>query len=116
MGDGFARLPEPPYWAVIFSSQRTDDATQGDAGYGAAADRMVALCEGMPGFLGLESTRDAAGFGMTVCYWRSEEDIAAWKRHAEHQAAQAQGHAKWYAHFELRVAKVERAYGMGRPR
>jgi heme-degrading monooxygenase HmoA len=112
MGDGFADLPDPPYWAVIFSSQRTE----GDSGYGSAADRMVALCHEMPGFLGLESTREAAGFGMTVCYWRSEADIAAWKRHAEHQAAQAQGHAQWYAHFELRVAKVERAYGMGRPR
>ncbi len=108
---GFARLPEPPYWAVIFSSQRTE----GEAGYGSAAERMVALSQGMPGFLGIESTRDAAGFGLTVCYWRSEEDIAAWKHHAEHQEAQVTGHARWYAHFELRVARVERAYGMGGP-
>jgi heme-degrading monooxygenase HmoA len=107
---GFARLPDPPYWVVIFSSQRSD----GDAGYGVAAQRMVELSMASPGFLGIESARDAQGFGITVCYWRSEADIAAWRAHAEHLDAQAQGHARWYAHFELRVARVERAYGMGR--
>jgi heme-degrading monooxygenase HmoA len=106
---GFAHLPEPPCWVVIFSSQRTE----GDQGYGAMADRMVALCEAQPGFLGIESVRGADGFGMTTCYWRSEADIAAWKAHAEHQLAQAEGHRRWYGHFELRIAKVERAYGMG---
>jgi heme-degrading monooxygenase HmoA len=75
---------------------------------------MVELSMASPGFLGIESARDAQGFGITVCYWRSEADIAAWRAHAEHQQAQAQGHAQWYAHFELRVAKVERAYGTGR--
>jgi heme-degrading monooxygenase HmoA len=108
----FATLPEPPYWVVIFSSRRTP----GDAGYGAVAERMVELCAGQPGFLGIESVRDAAGFGITNCYWRSEADIAAWKAHAEHRLAQAEGHRRWYGHFELRIAKVERAYGMGRPR
>jgi heme-degrading monooxygenase HmoA len=106
---GFAVLPDPPYWVVIFSSQRTD----GDQGYGAMADRMVELCALQPGLLGIESVRGADGFGMTACYWRSDADIAAWKANAEHQLAQAEGHRRWYRHFELRVAKVERAYGMG---
>ncbi|HEY1392151.1 MAG TPA: antibiotic biosynthesis monooxygenase [Methylibium sp.] len=109
---GFAATPEPPYYAVIFSSRRTE----GEQGYGAMADRMVELAADQPGFLGVESSRDAAGFGITVSYWRSEADIAAWKAQAEHREAQRLGHQKWYAHFELRIAKVERAYGMGRPR
>jgi len=46
-----------------------------------------------------------------VSYWTSEAAIRDWKQHAEHQVAQAQGHARWYQHFELRIAKVERAYG-----
>lgn len=104
----FARLPEPPYYAVIFSSRRTD----GDAGYAAMADRMVELAATQPGFLGIESARDAEGFGITVAYWRSEADIAAWKAHAEHTRARALGRTLWYEHFEVRVAKVERAYGM----
>jgi len=100
----FARLPEPPYYAVIFSSQRTE----GDAGYGAVAARMMQLAEKSAGFLGAETARSAEGFGITVCYWRSLAEIARWKRDAEHQEAQRQGRAQWYAGFRLRVAKVER--------
>ena len=103
----FACLPAPPYWAVIFSSQR--DA--GDDGYAAMADRMVELAALQPGFLGIESARDGAGFGITVSYWASAEAIAAWKANAEHQIAQSLGRRHWYADFELRVARVERAYG-----
>ena len=98
-------LPEPPYHAVIFSSRRTD----GDHGYGAMAERMVELARAQPGFLGVESVRDAEGLGITVSYWRDEASIAAWQRHAEHLVAQARGRREWYAAFELRVARVERA-------
>ena len=104
----FAKLPQPPYHAVIFSSLRRDDD---DDGYAAAADRMVELAREQPGFLGVESTRGADGFGITVSYWESEAAIHAWRRHAEHAATREQGRARWYDHFEIRVAKVERAYG-----
>lgn len=106
--DGFARTPKPPYYAVIFSSLRTD---AGDDDYGRTADRMVELAAGQPGFLGVESTRGADGFGITVSYWDSEAAIAAWRRHAEHVIARERGRRAWYRHFELRVARVERAYG-----
>lgn len=110
-GNGFAQLPKPPYYAVIFSSQRND---QDDAGYGAMAERMVELAARQPGFLGVESTRGADGFGITVAYWDSEDAIRAWRMHAEHTAAREQGRRDWYDHFELRVARVERAYGWDR--
>lgn len=102
----FARTPAAPYFAVVFSSQRTD----GDDGYAVMADRMVALAAQQPGFLGVESARGPDGFGITVSYWTDEASIAAWRRHAEHQVAQARGRRDWYAHFELRVARVERAW------
>jgi len=107
MTDPFAQLPPPPYYAVVFSSQRRE----GDHGYGAASDRMVELAQEQPGFLGVESVRGEDGFGITVAYWESEEAIKAWRMHAEHTAAREQGRAQWYRHFELRIAKVERAYG-----
>ena len=102
-----ARTPAPPYYAVIFTSRRTD----GDHGYGAMADKMVALGSGCDGFLGIESARGADGVGITVSYWRDEESIAAWKRDTEHQNAQRGGQQTWYADYEVRIAKVERAYG-----
>lgn len=102
-----ARTPEPPYYAVIFTSRRTE----GDRGYGAMAARMEALGATYPGFLGLESARGADGVGITVSYWRDEAAILAWKRDAEHQRAQRGGQDTWYADYEVRIAKVERAYG-----
>ena len=103
----FAPRPEPPYYAVIFTAQRTAV----EAGYGETADRMVELASQQPGFIGVESTRDETGLGITVSYWRSLDDIAAWKRHLDHTAARNDGRGRWYSHYELRVARVERAYG-----
>lgn len=107
----FAKTPKPPYYAVIFSAQRTE----GDHGYAETAQRMIELVQTMPGFLGAESTRDAAGFGITVAYFDSEENIRNWKNHAEHAAARQKGREAWYSHYELRVAKVERAYNFEAP-
>lgn len=105
--DRFARTPAPPYWAVLFSSQRS--ATDPE-GYGRMAAALEALAPKQPGFLGLEHARDAEGFGITLAYWESEEAIAAWKRVAAHQEAQRLGHERWYEDFRLRVARVERDY------
>jgi heme-degrading monooxygenase HmoA len=71
---------------------------------------MVELAQTMPGYLGIESARDADGFGITVSYWRDEESISAWKRQSEHVLAQERGKGEWYEHYEIRVAKVERSY------
>ena len=101
-----ATTPTPPYYAVIFTSTRTS----ADEGYDRTADRMVQLAHGMPGFLGVESVRDATGLGITVSYWRDEAAIKAWREHAEHRVAQATGKRIWYDDYFLRVAKVERAY------
>ncbi|MDG5500970.1 antibiotic biosynthesis monooxygenase [Marinobacter sp. BGYM27] len=103
---GIAETPEPPYFAVIFSSVRTE----GDRGYGAMADRMLELAAQQEGFLGIESAREEVG--ITVSYWASEEAIKNWKQNAEHLDAQRLGHNVWYADFRVRVARVERAYGI----
>jgi heme-degrading monooxygenase HmoA len=72
---------------------------------------MVELAKEQPGFLGIESARGEDGLGITVSYWTSEEAIRAWREQAEHRIAQQSGRRAWYAEFELRVARVERAYG-----
>lgn len=94
----------PPYYAVIFTSVR--DARPDD-GYAAAADRMEELARQQPGFLGVESARGPDGLGITVSYWRTEADVRAWGRHAEHLLAQRAGRDRWYERFALRVARVE---------
>lgn len=107
ISSSFAQTPVPPYYAVIFSSQRTE----GDRDYGKIAERMVELAAQQPGFLGAESVRGVDGFGITVSYWSSPVAISAWKANIAHLVAQEMGKREWYEHYELRVAKVERAYG-----
>ena len=104
--DLLAKTPTPPYYAVIFTSQRT----QVDDGYDRTAVRMIELAEQMPGFLGVESARSSDALGITVSYWRDEASIRAWREHAEHKIAQERGNKVWYEDYFLRVAKVERAY------
>lgn len=48
-----SRTPEPPYYAVIFTSRRASAR----GGYDEMADRMVELAAAQPGFLGIESER-----------------------------------------------------------
>jgi heme-degrading monooxygenase HmoA len=100
-----APTPEPPYYAVIFTSLRTDVAD----GYGETAERMLELAAGQPGFLGAESAREEVG--ITVSYWESPEAIRAWKVHAEHVLAREKGRRDWYRAYKTRVCKVERDYG-----
>ncbi|HET9730359.1 MAG TPA: antibiotic biosynthesis monooxygenase [Acidimicrobiia bacterium] len=104
-----AHTPEPPYYAVIFTSRR--DARPGD-GYDAVARRMLALAQEQPGCLGVDSAHE--DIGITVSYWTDEAAIAAWKRHDDHAFAQYEGRTRWYDAYELRVARVERAYGFER--
>lgn len=100
-----AKTPTPPYYAVIFTSLRTET----EEGYHDTAERMVELAAEQPGFLGVESARD--GLGITVSYWASLEAIRNWKKNAEHQLAQQFGRGKWYSAYKTRIALVERDYG-----
>jgi heme-degrading monooxygenase HmoA len=106
-----ARTPKPPYYAVIFTSQR---ATDDGRAYGAMAQRMADLGSRYDGFVGIESARGSDGVGITVSYWRDEAAILAWKRDTEHEKAQRGGREAWYERYEVRIARVERAYGFAR--
>jgi heme-degrading monooxygenase HmoA len=101
-----ATTPIPPYYAVIFTSLRTE----GDHGYGDMATKMVQLASEQPGFIGIESAREDVG--ITVSYWRDLESIKRWKANTEHLFAQKLGREQWYRSFKTRIAKVERDYGL----
>jgi heme-degrading monooxygenase HmoA len=107
-----AGTPEPPYVAVIFTSVRA----AGDDGYAATAARMDELAAQQPGYLGIESVRAGGegGPGITVSYWATEHHARAWKRVAEHLAAQRAGRERWYEKYTVRIATVTRAYGFER--
>ncbi len=100
-----ATSPKPPYFAVIFTSIRTED----DRNYSITSKRMIALAKKSKGFLGIESAREE--IGITVSYWDSIEAIRDWKLNSEHLLAQKKGKEKWYKAYKVRICKVERDYG-----
>ncbi|WPQ66368.1 antibiotic biosynthesis monooxygenase [Chitinophaga sancti] len=100
-----ARTPTPPYYAVIFTSLRTEV----EEGYKDTATLMVELAQAQPGYLGVEPARD--GVGITVSYWESLEAIRNWKQQADHLIAQQLGREKWYEQYKTRICLVERDYG-----
>lgn len=101
-----AKTPKPPYYAVIFTSLRTD----GDQGYAEMSEKILQLASEQPGFLGVESAREDVG--ITVSYWSCLESIKNWKHNMAHAEARKLGREQWYSSFKLRVAKVERDYGI----
>ena len=86
---------------------------------------MVELAQVQPGFLGMESvssvgapSRDTeikepgeSTQGITVSYWEDRESIEGWRKNSEHVMARAKGRKEWYERFEVRVCRVEKAYG-----
>ena len=97
--------PKPPYYAVIFTSVRTEDKN----GYAEMSERMEKLVEKQEGFLGFESARQE--LGITVSYWKDLESIRKWKQNLDHLEAQQKGKSIWYKSYKTRIALVERDYG-----
>jgi heme-degrading monooxygenase HmoA len=93
-----------PYYAVIFTSIRTDF----DDNYAEIALKMETLAKQQLGFLGVQSARNE--IGITVSYWESLEAIANWKQNLDHLDAQILGKQKWYENYVVRIAKVEKEY------
>ena len=80
-----AKTPEPPYYAVIFTSLRTE----GNNGYSQMSVEMENLVKNQPGFLGFESAR--TDLGITVSYWKDLESIRNWKENEYHIFARENG-------------------------
>lgn len=99
-----AKTPQPPYYAVIFTSTRTDVKED----YSEMAKRMLDLAIVQPGFLGFESAREE--IGISVSYWKDLKSIKNWKENIEHLFAQKTGKEQWYKRYKTRIAKVERDY------
>ena len=97
---------EPPYYAVIFSSQRGID----DPSYNQMTEFLETLAQVQPGFLGIESARNIDGKGITISYWKSLEDIKGWKKQTDHQSAQQQGQENWYQYYKFEISLVQRVY------
>ncbi|MCH2194157.1 antibiotic biosynthesis monooxygenase [Kordia sp.] len=93
-----------PYYAVIFTSTQTENLE----GYAEMSAHVENLAKQQPGFIGIDSARNA--IGITISYWESLEAIQQWKQHTDHLVAQRKGIKDWYAYYNVKICKVEREY------
>jgi heme-degrading monooxygenase HmoA len=92
------------YYAVIFTSTTSDDLN----GYQEWSDKMIELAKSTPGFISVESARNA--IGITVSYWNDLESISNFKKLADHRYSQQRGREQWYRNYRIRICRVERDY------
>ena len=103
-----ARTPEPPYYAVIFTSINAEvDHEEHDR----TSQRLVEVAQSYKGFLGIEPARNADGSGVAAIYWTDLDSIRAFSRDPEHRVAKRKGRETWYSHYMIRICRVEREYG-----
>jgi heme-degrading monooxygenase HmoA len=103
----FRNPPAPPFYAVIFVAELTD--TDRD-NYKQTGDRMLALAQQQPGYLGYVDMCAGGDNSFNVSYWKDLESIRKWREHCDHKAAQKLGRDRWYKRFEINIARVERSY------
>jgi heme-degrading monooxygenase HmoA len=86
---------------------------RGQAYLDIAAD-LRPLLDGIDGFISIErfQSLSAPGKILSLSFWRDEEAVASWRCTEAHRMAQDQGRAGVFRDYRLRVASVNRDYGM----
>ncbi|WP_342617420.1 antibiotic biosynthesis monooxygenase [Rhodoferax sp. GW822-FHT02A01] len=64
------------------------------------------------GFVSVERFQSLTrpGTYLSLSYWRDEEAVRSWRRQTNHRAGQAEGRARVFADYRIRVAQVVRDY------
>jgi heme-degrading monooxygenase HmoA len=70
--------------------------------------------EKIDGFISVERFTSLSDEGkiLSLSFWRDEETVKRWRTHLEHRAAQRAGRAGIFRDYRLRIASVQRDYGM----
>lgn len=78
------------------------------------AGRLRPLLEGRDGFLSIERFQSVTEPGkfVSLSFWRDEQAVEKWRREVPHVEAQLAGRDRIFRDYRLRVATVQRDYGM----
>jgi heme-degrading monooxygenase HmoA len=95
--------------AVIFE---VEPAERDD--YFRIATELRPLLNEIDGFISIERFQSLSKDNriLSLSFWRDEAAIAQWRRLEAHRAAQAEGRARTFHDYRLRIATVVRDYGM----
>ena len=81
----------------------------------ALGSRMYELAIAAPGFLSYKDYAAADGEFVTLVEFDTAENLAAWRNHPEHLAAQQAGRDRCFAWYQIQVCEVVREYSFERP-
>jgi heme-degrading monooxygenase HmoA len=95
---------------VIFRARIREDADFEQLA--ALHARMAELVSAMPGFRGLKDCSSDDDEVVTIVEFDTLEQVAAWKQHPEHRAAQERGRREFLADYRIQVCVESYGYGM----
>ena len=84
------------------------------AAYGAESDLMEDMARRQPGFISFKSYVAGDGEVIALSEWEDENAALAWRRVAEHSAAQSRGRAEFYEDYTLFACKHPRVHRFSR--
>lgn len=98
-------------FAVIFEVELGEG---GQEQYLAIAAKLKEILVTMPGFISIERFESLVNEGklLSLSFWERKEDISNWKKNLDHMNAQAEGRAKLFKDYRIRLAEVYKDYTM----
>ena len=97
---------------VVFRNRKRADID--DAAYGAASDLLEDMARRQPGFISFKSYVSDDGEVIAMSEWEDEDAALAWRRVAEHSAAQSRGRSEFYEDYTLFACKHPRIHRFSR--
>ena len=98
---------------IVVLFEATPEAGHDEAYFDLAASLRAEL-EKIPGFVSVERFRSVQNPEklLSLSVWENEDAVKAWRTAPQHQEAQKMGREQIFRHYEIRVARVLRAYGV----
>jgi heme-degrading monooxygenase HmoA len=92
---------------VVFRSRLRPENQEA---YAAEAAVIDPLAHETPGLISVKTFAAPDGERVTIAEFKSEEDIATWRKHPRHREAQGKGRQLFYSEYQLQVCEVVRSH------
>jgi heme-degrading monooxygenase HmoA len=97
--------------AVIFEVWPAEGHRDDYLGFAAWLRNDLACIDGFLSVELFQSLADRTKL-LSLSFWRDEQAVTAWRTQGYHREAQVRGRAGLFAEYRLRVASVQRDYGL----
>jgi heme-degrading monooxygenase HmoA len=97
---------------VVFRNRKRADIDR--AAYGAESELMEGMARRQRGFISFKSYVADDGEVIALSEWEDEDAALAWRKVAEHSAAQSRGRAEFYEDYTLFACKHPRVHRFSR--